>query len=195
MYEGFADRRSASQRKINFSRRFGDLKLKSNFASQSTFIEMNFSLSRDYALKVWLTAAIGGPAVISLDFLWTRYKLNGFDTFWNDLTSFWGIFFLSLVIGVLLSVPSFFLLWVLVALVSLTELQIWAGKILILIVSTILTVLPFYFLFEGDIWRRNILTFILPYWLGVWAGIIIYPFSPPDSRLHDNHTEQTLRLS
>ena len=155
-------------------------------------MKTDFTQSGEYALKVWMTGAFAGPGLICLYFLFEQvFKGWIYVIFDNFFTSI-GIYLVSAVIGVLVSAPSFFLLWICVWLINRLSLQDMTKKSLIFIVSTGLTMLPYYYFLKGEIWNAVIIKTILPYWLSVGFGIFIYPLKTAESGLSPVPNEQTL---
>lgn len=123
-----------------------------------------------YSLKVWLTSVALGPLFIILLSKIFRPHGYAFDSFSNMFDFIGLLMYLSL----LVSIPSAILLWLLTSLIIRFNYNETLSKAILTVIGFILTIGPFYLLFNGDdnpgedgifIWATSYASVIIA---GIW---------------------------
>jgi heme/copper-type cytochrome/quinol oxidase subunit 4 len=139
---------------------------------------MNLS-SFKYSMKVWITGLFLSPFVY---FLFNGLDhTNGLGALAREFT---GFMVFSIVLGSVFSLPSYALLYFITILVNKSQRSALSKKAILLIVSIILTILPFYVfslvnLNEGQHANLKLEGFYLA---TITASIFCYEMRAPDSK-------------
>lgn len=122
-----------------------------------------------YSIKVWLTGLTAGPLL---------FILMNLDE--SGLMAFSLVYFYMFFYGLLFSIPSFFMLYVVAKLVNRLKVSLIIKKCILVGAGVVLTLVPFY-LFVGN--RFNIQIglddkMILCYLITIGAGLLFYRLNP-----------------
>lgn len=97
-----------------------------------------------YTLKVWISSVVLGPVMYSASDILFEPKRS------DDFSCSLSFIAFSVPYGLILSVPSFVILWLTTYGISRLKLSIMATKLWLSIVGTVLTALPFALIFGHD---------------------------------------------
>ena len=123
-----------------------------------------------YSLKIWLTSVVVGPALYGIFDALTR------PNFLHNLTGVAGFYLYSLPYGLILSIPSWLLFWLLLHSLNMLRWNWVTTRVLFSIVAVILTLAPFILLFGADdpAGNETFLAWPMAYCFVLIAGIWFY---------------------
>jgi hypothetical protein len=121
-----------------------------------------------FSIRVWLTSIILSPVIF---FFWTTDFTEYFS-----LPNFFGFYVLSILYGVVLSLPSYGCLLLLVLYLSGKKWKVGMKKGMLVLWVTILTIFPFYIVFAKDdpITLPSIIKFFVCYLITIIVGTLFY---------------------
>ncbi|HEY4328004.1 MAG TPA: hypothetical protein VGN20_28730 [Mucilaginibacter sp.] len=127
-----------------------------------------------YSLKVWLTGVILSPV------LFTAIDIIIHRNIYYDYQNALGFIGYSIVYGLILSIPSWLLLWLAIIIVSKWGVAIELKKVALTVAGAVLSLLPFYLLFHNDDKSsdKDVCTWATTYCLVIIGGIWFYKFKP-----------------
>jgi hypothetical protein len=126
-----------------------------------------------FSLKVWLTSVIVSPA---LYLFYDAFRVHSKTNFEGGL----GFLLLSILYGIIISLPSWIILWFSTFSLFQLNYSTLVNKIWLSIIGTGLTILPFLLLFGSDdpITYVTTVPWALSYNIVIVAGIWFYKLKP-----------------
>ncbi|ATP58407.1 hypothetical protein CPT03_19040 [Pedobacter ginsengisoli] len=123
-----------------------------------------------FPLKVWLTSVLLSPILYLL-----IINLGGYRDHYAALFNAWGFYAVAVVIGGLVSIPNWLLLWVCYYFVNKTKWALLTKKLALCAFSVLLTVLLFRWNFsELDSISRGDYITAISYMVTVAVGCLVY---------------------
>jgi len=126
-----------------------------------------------YSLKVWLTSVILSPILyVLVDSVLNPKYISG-------LLGIFGFISYSIPYGLMLSIPSWGLLWISCIFINKRTATVRLKKIILSIIGAILSLLPFYLLFhlDDDNAHEDVITWSICYSVIIIAGVWFYKLS------------------
>lgn len=129
-----------------------------------------------YSFKVWVTALAFGSTIYYILDLLEEPEMRKYAGVGNLFIFIQNVFLYALIF----SLPCFLLLFISVALVNLIHITIPVKKIILTVISILLTLLPFYYIEGGGHWGQQAIMYAESYGSIIVAGIWIYKLEPTD---------------
>jgi len=136
--------------------------------------------SLKYSLKVWLTAVFITPLLIALASR-VLEPSHGFD----NVTNFFGTIAYMFAFGLVLSIPSWLLLWMFTTLLSKSSLGMASVKAILSVIGVMLSIFPFIIIFSHDDnpLDPDVMIWVTSYSIVIVVGLWFYKLKGIESRL------------